>query len=52
MRNKEHEDGVGDGTKTIVKFVGRYTIVNRSHRICCRKDTGWVVKKTHGPVCM
>ena len=30
----------------------RYTTVNRSHRICCRKGKGLVVKKTHGPVCM
>jgi hypothetical protein len=27
----------------------RYTIVNRSRRIC-RKGKGLVVKKTHGPV--
>ena len=32
--------------------VVRYTKVNRSLRICCRKDKGLVVKKTHGPVCM
>jgi hypothetical protein len=30
----------------------RYTIVNRSRRICCRKGKGLVAKKTHGPVCM
>ena len=30
----------------------RYTIVNRSHRICCRKGKGLVMKKTHGPVCI
>jgi hypothetical protein len=29
----------------------RYTIVNRSCRICCRKGKGLVSKKTHGPVC-
>jgi len=29
----------------------RYTIVNRSLRICCRVK-GLVAKKTHGPVCM
>ncbi len=28
----------------------RYTIVNRSRRICCRKDKGLVVKKTMDPV--
>jgi hypothetical protein len=26
----------------------RYTIVNRSRRICCREDKAWVAKKTHG----
>jgi hypothetical protein len=30
----------------------RYTIVNRSRRICCRKVKGLVTKKTHGPVCI
>jgi hypothetical protein len=30
----------------------RYTIVNRSRRIFCRKDQGLVAKKNHGPVCM
>jgi hypothetical protein len=28
----------------------RYTIVNRSRRICCRQGKDLVVKKTHGPV--
>ena len=28
----------------------RYTIVNRSRRICCHKGKGFVVKKPHGPV--
>ena len=28
----------------------RYTIVNRSRRICCRKGKGLVVKKNHRPV--
>jgi hypothetical protein len=32
--------------------VVRYTIVNRSRRICCRQDKGLVAKKTHGPVCI
>ena len=30
----------------------RYTMVNRSYRICSRKGKGLVVKKTHGPVWM
>jgi hypothetical protein len=32
---EENEDGVGAGVNT--KSGVRYTIVNRSHRICCRK---------------
>ncbi len=32
--------------------VVRYTIVNRSQRICCRKGKGLVVEKNHGPVYM
>ena len=32
--------------------VVRYTIVNRSRRICCRKGKGLVGQKNHGPVCM
>jgi hypothetical protein len=32
--------------------VVRYTKVNRSHRIFCRKDKGLVVKKKHGTVCI
>jgi hypothetical protein len=30
----------------------RYTIVNRSRRICYHKGKGLVAKKTNGPVCM
>ena len=30
----------------------RYTIVNWSRRICCRKGKGLVVKKNHEPVYM
>jgi hypothetical protein len=53
--SEENDHGVGSGEYTtlcVYYSVVRYTIVNRSHRICCRKGKGLVVKKTHGPVWM
>jgi hypothetical protein len=44
---EEDEYGVGAGVNTTL--LSRYTLVNRSRRIC-HKHKGLVVKKTHEPV--
>ncbi len=46
--SEEHEYRVGAGVNTSVI---RYTIVNRSHKIC-HKGKGLVAKKNHGPLWM
>ena len=43
---------LGGYRRCIYYSVVSHTIVNRSHRICCRKGKGLVPKKNHGPVCM
>jgi hypothetical protein len=43
---------LGGYRRCIYYSVVSHTIVNRSHRICCRKGKGLVAKKNHGPVCM
>jgi hypothetical protein len=49
--SEEHEDGVGAGPNTTL-LSDTLLVVNRSRRICYRKDLGLVAKKTHGPVWM
>jgi hypothetical protein len=48
--SEEHEHARGGYWCECYSAV-RYTIVNRSRRIC-RKDKGLVPKRDHGPVCM
>ena len=54
LKLEEIEDShtLGGYRRSRCYSVVRYTIVNRSRRICCRKGKGLVTKKNHGPVCM